>query len=131
MWFSVLWGAVIGVALTKDDHEMAVFGVFGMLLTLVLTILLYRQQSALRSLAETDSLTDLTNHRGFQEVLRSDLRAAAAKRSTVALVVLDLDDFKAINERHGHPFGDGVLRGIGAQLRKLVRVGDTAARTGG
>jgi diguanylate cyclase (GGDEF)-like protein len=131
MWFSVLWGAVIGVALTKDDHEMALFGVFGMLLTLVLTIFLYRQQSALRSLAETDSLTDLTNHRGFQEALRSELRAAAAKRGTVALVVLDLDDFKAVNERHGHPFGDGVLQGVGAQLRKLVRVGDTAARTGG
>src|SRR5213076_767116 len=52
-------------------------------------------------------------------------------RSTVALVVLDLDDFKAVNERHGHPFGDGLLQGVGAQLRKSVRSGDTAARTGG
>src|SRR6185312_15071305 len=68
---------------------------------------------------------------GFQEVLRSELVKGALEREPVALVTLDLDDFKAINERHGHPFGDGVLQGVGAQLRNSVRSGDTAARTGG
>ena len=129
--FSVLWGALLGVALSRDDHELALYGGIGMVFTVLLTVILYRQQSALQSLAETDSLTGLTNHRGFQQALRGELRAAATKRSTVALVVLDLDDFKAINEHHGHPFGDGVLQGVGAQLRKSVRGGDTAARTGG
>jgi diguanylate cyclase (GGDEF)-like protein len=127
----VLWGAVLGLAVFKDDHELALFGVAGMLLTVVLTVLVYRQQSALQSLAETDSLTGLMNHRGFQQALRSELWAAATKGRTVALAVLDLDDFKAINERHGHPFGDGVLQGVGAQLSASVRGGDTAARTGG
>jgi diguanylate cyclase (GGDEF)-like protein len=131
MGFSVLWGTVLGLALSKDDHELVLFGVLGMVLTLVLTVVLYRQQSALQSLAETDSLTGLTNHRGFQQALRSELRTAAAEGGSVALVVLDLDDFKAINECHGHPFGDSVLQGVGAQLRKSVRGGDTAARTGG
>ena len=131
MGFSVLWGALIGVALSRDDHELALYSAVGMVFTVLFTIVLYRQQSALQSLAETDSLTELTNHRGFQEALRSELRAAGARRSTVALVVLDLDDFKAINEHHGHPFGDGVLQGVAAQLRKSVRGGDTAARTGG
>jgi diguanylate cyclase (GGDEF)-like protein len=102
-----------------------------MVLTLALTILIYRQQSQLRDLAETDALTELTNHRGFQQVLRSELQRAALEREPVALIALDLDDFKAINERHGHPFGDGVLQGVGAQLRNSVRDGDTAARTGG
>jgi diguanylate cyclase (GGDEF)-like protein len=129
--FSLLWGAVIGVAVSNDDGELALFGVLGMLLTIVLTVVLYRQQSALQSLAETDSLTGLTNHRGFQQALRSELRKASAQRTIVALVALDLDDFKAINERHGHPFGDGVLHGVGAVLRKSVRGNDTAARTGG
>jgi diguanylate cyclase (GGDEF)-like protein len=129
--FSLLWGAVIGAALSKDDLELALFGVLGMLLTVGLTVVLHRQQSALQSLAETDSLTGLTNHRGFQQALRSELRKAAIHRTTVALVVLDLDDFKAINEHHGHTFGDGVLQGVGARLRKSVREGDTAARTGG
>jgi diguanylate cyclase (GGDEF)-like protein len=131
MGFSVLWGAVVGAALPRDDYELALFGVSGMLITIVLTVLLYRQQSALQSLSQTDSLTGLTNHRGFQQTLRSELRTAAAKGRTVALVVLDLDDFKTINERHGHPFGDGVLQGVGAQLSASVRGEDTAARTGG
>lgn len=131
MGFSVLWGAVIGLALSKGDHELALFGGVGMLLTVILTILLYRQQSALQSLAETDSLTGLTNHRGFQQALRSQLRRAATAHGTLALVVLDLDDFKAINEQHGHPFGDELLQGVAAQLRRSVRRGDIAARTGG
>ena len=131
MGFSLLWGAVLGLAISKDDYELAAVGVVGMLLTIFLTVLLYRQQSALRSLAETDSLTGLANHRGFQQALRTKLGEAASRRENVSLVVLDLDDFKTINERHGHPFGDGVLQGVGAQLRKFVRSGDTAARTGG
>ena len=129
--FSLLWGAVFGLALSRDDLTLATFSGLGMGLTLVLTMLMYRQQSQLRDLAETDTLTELTNHRGFQEVLRSELVKGALEREPVALVTLDLDDFKAINERHGHPFGDGVLQGVGAQLRNSVRSGDTAARTGG
>ena len=129
--FSMLWGAVLGLAVTENDQELALFGVVGMVLTLVLTVLLHRQQSALRSLAETDSLTGLTNHRGFQQALRSELRTAGGRRDSLALVVLDLDDFKAINEHHGHTFGDRVLQGVGLQIRKSLRAGDTAARTGG
>ena len=129
--FSLLWGAVLGLALSQGDQELAAFGVLGMLITIVLTVLLHRQHTALEGLAEIDSLTGLTNHRGFQQTLRSELSQAASRRDNVALVVLDLDDFKAINERHGHPFGDGVLQGVGAELRKSVGGEDTAARTGG
>ena len=70
-------------------------------------------------LAETDPLTGLINHRGFQQALRSELERAAARRESVALVALDLDDFKTINERHGHPFGDGVLEGVGARASQV------------
>jgi diguanylate cyclase (GGDEF)-like protein len=129
--FSLLWGTVLGLAITKDDSGLATFSAVGMLLTLALTWILYRQQTQLLDLAETDTLTGLMNHRGFQSALRRDLREAAVYQEPVALVVLDLDDFKAINERHGHPFGDGVLEGVGAQLRKSIRRGDTASRTGG
>ena len=129
--FSLLWGGVFGLAIARDDLTLAIFSGLGMVLTLALTMLIYRQQSQLRDLAETDTLTELTNHRGFQQVLRSELQRAALEREPLALVALDLDDFKAINERHGHPFGDGVLQGVGAQLRNSVRDGDTAARTGG
>ncbi len=129
--FSIVWGTVIGLAFTRGDPELAAFAGVGMLFTLALTVLLYRQRIELRELAETDTLTGLINHRGFQQALRKQLHRAATRREPVALVALDLDDFKAINERHGHLFGDGVLQGVAAQLRKTVRRGDIAARTGG
>lgn len=129
--FSLLWGGLFGLAVTRSDSGLEAFSAVGMLLTLVLTGVLYRQQTQLRDLAETDTLTGLMNHRGFQQVLRRELQRAAIQHDSVALVALDLDDFKAINERHGHPFGDGVLQGVGALLRGSVRRGDTAARTGG
>src|SRR6266576_3057714 len=78
--FSLLWGAVFGISMSQSDGDLAVFGVVGMLLT----ALLYRQQTALQNLAETDSLTGITNHRGFQQALRRELRAAAAKSGTIA-----------------------------------------------
>jgi diguanylate cyclase (GGDEF)-like protein len=129
--FSIVWGTFIGIATSRGDPALASFAGVGMLFTIGLTVLLYRKEAELRDLAETDTLTGLINHRGFQQALRGELRRAALRRDSIALVALDLDDFKAINERHGHPFGDGVLQGVAAQLRKAVRRGDIAARTGG
>jgi diguanylate cyclase (GGDEF)-like protein len=129
--FSIIWGTVIGLAATRGATGVAAFAGVGALFTLAVTVLLYRQQAELRDLAETDRLTGLINHRGFQQALRSELQKAAVRRGAVALVALDLDDFKAINELHGHTFGDGVLEGVAAQLRKSVRGADIAARTGG
>jgi len=129
--FSLLWGAILGLAISRSDTELAASAAAGMLLTLGLTALLYREQVELRDLAETDTLTGLINHRGFQQALRGELRRAGTRGDSVALVALDIDDFKAVNERHGHPFGDGVLQGVSAQLQESVRRGDIAARTGG
>ena len=129
--FSLLWGAILGIAISRDDSVLAACSAVGVLLTFALIALVYREQTQLRDLAESDQLTGLVNHRGFQQILRRELHRAAAQSESLSLIAFDLDDFKAINERHGHPFGDGVLVGVGAQLRKSVRVGDTAARTGG
>jgi diguanylate cyclase (GGDEF)-like protein len=129
--FSLLWGGALGIAIKDGNTGLVIFSLLGMLLTGLLTALLYRGQAELRDLANADQLTGLINHRGFHESLRRELSRAAENGGTLALVVLDLDDFRAINERHGHPFGDGVLTGVGAELRKNVRTGDTAARMGG
>src|SRR4051794_30312527 len=122
---------MLGAGVSGGDQGLAAFSAVGMLLTFALTAMFYRQRAELRDLAETDTLTGLMNHRGFQQALRGELERAADNQESVALVALDIDDFKAVNERHGHPFGDGVLEGVAAQLRKSIRRGDIAARTGG
>ena len=81
--------------------------------------------------AESDPLTAIMNRRGFERELR---RAAAHVRrygGNAALVYLDLDGFKPVNDRHGHAAGDAVLKAVAAVLLGSVRASDMAARIGG
>lgn len=128
LWTAVLWfGHNVFESFTLER-----VGVVGLVLTCVLIAWIGRRQAVeLRDLAHTDPLTGLANHRGFHEALEVELEDAARSGAELSLVSIDLDDFKAINDAHGHPYGDEVLRGIGAQLRASVRDGDIAARVGG
>jgi diguanylate cyclase (GGDEF)-like protein/putative nucleotidyltransferase with HDIG domain len=97
----------------------------------LLTIALYersthRAMQALR-LALTDPLTGLGNHRHFHERLQRELLAAQDRRTPLSLCLLDVDDFKRVNDRFGHPTGDQVLAEIAARLRH----GGEAFRLGG
>ena len=67
--------------------------------------------------AQTDSLTGLWNHRSFHERLRSELVRSSAQQDSTALVMIDLDDFKKVNDVYGHALGDTVLIGISEILR--------------
>ena len=78
-----------------------------------------------------DSLTGLANRRLFQEHLTLALALAGRRRGTVAVLFLDLDHFKVINDMLGHTMGDALLRLIGRRLKSCVREGDTVARVGG
>ncbi len=128
----LLWvAAVIVAALQIDGPTLIVLGGAGVLVTVALLLLVQRQHSRLRSLAGTDALTGLANHRRFHETLAEELARARELGGPVALVVLDLDNFKPVNETHGHPYGDEVLRAVGAALRAAVPPGGQAARIGG
>ncbi len=81
--------------------------------------------------AQTDSLTGLWNHRTFHERLRNEVVRASTERSTVALLMLDLDDFKRVNDIYGHAVGDQVLVELAVELRASVRQSDDVCRTGG
>lgn len=84
-----------------------------------------------RRLADTDALTGLRNRRFFHETLLRECTRAHRYGRTLALLVLDVDDFKAINERVGHLAGDAVLAETGARLRGVLRASDIACRVGG
>jgi diguanylate cyclase (GGDEF)-like protein/PAS domain S-box-containing protein len=83
----------------------------------------------LKGLAETDALTGLLNRAGFEADLAR--RASAGDGPGLALLYIDLDHFKPVNDRHGHPVGDQLLRQFAARLRTLVRPTDAVARLGG
>jgi diguanylate cyclase (GGDEF)-like protein len=81
--------------------------------------------------ATTDGLTGLANHRAFQHGCEVMLERARRNGQPLCLLLADLDHFKSINDRFGHPRGDQVLRKVAAVLRETVRAGDLAARYGG
>lgn len=85
----------------------------------------------LENMTVTDELTGLLNRRGFDAILRRNLMSAARYDEAGILAYLDLNGFKKINDRHGHPAGDDVLRTVGRHLQQNIRATDYAARLGG
>jgi diguanylate cyclase (GGDEF)-like protein/PAS domain S-box-containing protein len=81
--------------------------------------------------ASHDSLTGLLNRREMERRMHTALENAKVDRSTLAVVMIDLDGFKSINDRFGHSAGDDFLRHVATSLRESVRAGDLIARFGG
>ncbi|WP_327440405.1 diguanylate cyclase domain-containing protein [Pseudomonas donghuensis] len=92
---------------------------------------LRQAEEELRFLAHHDPLTALTNRSLFNQRMESALRAAAHHQSPLALLFLDINDFKGINDVHGHAMGDRILCTIARRLEGCVRETDTVARMGG
>jgi diguanylate cyclase (GGDEF)-like protein len=78
-----------------------------------------------------DGLTQIPNKRYFLEVLTRELGRAARYRRPLALAMIDIDHFKAVNDRYGHLGGDGVLRALAARVKPIIRKEDVFARYGG
>jgi len=90
-----------------------------------------RLQLSFQRLAETDGLTGLANRAHFTAQCEQRLAKANAAGRTLAVVLFDLDHFKQVNDRHGHPAGDAVLRAVGEAIRSALRPGIQAGRMGG
>jgi diguanylate cyclase (GGDEF)-like protein len=88
-------------------------------------------RASLEHQAQTDSLTGLYNHRHFHERLRAELTRISRTRDTVAVLMLDLDDFKRVNDVYGHGEGDRVLVALAKLLLSVVRASDVVCRVGG
>jgi diguanylate cyclase (GGDEF)-like protein len=92
---------------------------------------LKREELRLRRASLTDELTRLYNRRGFLTLADQQLRIARRQQKDAVLLYVDMDDFKALNDRHGHAEGDRALAAIGRLLRRAVRDCDVVARMGG
>jgi diguanylate cyclase (GGDEF)-like protein len=94
--------------------------------------LLDQANHALEGISLEDSLTGIANRRSFDKQFEEEWRRARRARLPIALVTLDIDHFKELNDSHGHPAGDAWLRAVAQYLRENVRrTGDVVARYGG
>jgi diguanylate cyclase (GGDEF)-like protein/PAS domain S-box-containing protein len=93
---------------------------------------LHTTTKQLKHLVRTDGLTDLLNRRAFDEAIELEIRRSARSATPLSLLLIDVDSFKAYNDRYGHPAGDGCLRLVSQHLKaSLKRPADLAARYGG
>jgi len=90
-----------------------------------------RMQEGLHSLAYTDPMTGLQNYRAFRATLDDEWKRSVRYRRPLSVILIDLDGFKGVNDRYGHPAGDKLLAGIAGILQETVRETDIPARYGG
>ena len=90
-----------------------------------------RMEEEIRHMAHHDSLTGLPNRRLFADILRVELAQGRRHKSKLAVLFLDLDRFKDINDTLGHEVGDELLKEVARRFRKTIREADTVARIGG
>jgi diguanylate cyclase (GGDEF)-like protein len=90
-----------------------------------------RTEAYLRRLATTDILTGLPNRRSFQTLLTKCVRRSEQRQEPLALLLLDLDNFKYVNDSMGHPVGDDLLKHVAALLARTLPAGDHVCRLGG
>lgn len=128
------------------QHPKLVAGMAAMLLALLMLVGYFRSlnrrlHSALRQVRETESelirqantdgLTGLCNRKWFNEIIETEIGRALRYKRPLAMLLMDLDHFKAVNDKFGHPVGDQVLIAVADRIRSSVRRGDVAARVGG
>ncbi len=122
-----LYRSGVGVGFTDDEFELAKR--FADAAALAIDNAQIRAR--LEHQAQTDSLTGLFNHRSFHERLRGALQEVSRTHKPVAVLMLDIDDFKRVNDVHGHGIGDELLKLLADTVRRAVRPEDIVCRLGG
>jgi diguanylate cyclase (GGDEF)-like protein len=119
----------LGEEASFDDDEFELAKRFGDAAALALDNAQIRVR--LEHQAQTDPLTGLYNHRAFHERLRQALTSASRSHEAVSILMLDIDDFKRVNDVYGHGAGDEILRSLADTLKDAVRASDVVYRLGG
>lgn len=90
-----------------------------------------RQMEKIAKMAHHDMLTELPNRTYFSEILEHNISRATRKKRALAILFIDLDKFKPVNDTYGHDIGDKLLIAVAGRMRKCLRAGDVASRVGG
>ncbi len=127
---------VLGVERVSYVHYIVPFFVgllFGILLSALIKLywVLLEKEEKLERLSLTDDLTGLPNRRGVMSFLEFEISKSKRYEEPLSVALLDLDDFKAINDTYGHLVGDTVLREFAALMRSKLRASDIVGRWGG
>jgi diguanylate cyclase (GGDEF)-like protein len=125
----VIWADEPEDRLVPTEERLQALRIFANQAASALTLATQFEQ--MRFLADHDPLTQLPNRRAFMRELERTVSEAIETRQPLSLVILDLDDLKALNDRHGHANGDDCLVRIGRLLKTELRPGDQAFRIGG
>lgn len=135
LWAAILVGPLVRITGPRDSIALAMISGGAFLLVMARMTGLNRALSSasaeLANQANTDALTGLANRFAFTARLEEALQVEPRGGSTQALVFVDLDDFKYVNDSQGHHGGDVLLQVVGERLRRLVRSEDLVARLGG
>jgi diguanylate cyclase (GGDEF)-like protein/PAS domain S-box-containing protein len=123
---SLLWVEVHSNPLSDESGEL-----YGAVASYDDVTLRVEQDRRTRHEADHDPLTGLANRRALERTLETALSRASARGRSVGVLMLDLDGFKGVNDRHGHAAGDQALREVARRLRRCVRERDLVARLGG
>jgi diguanylate cyclase (GGDEF)-like protein len=136
-----LRGAEADAADTRDTRYNYIIAILGALMLALLAAAVLGAARAhrrtlelteeLERLATTDALTGLPNRRQLMTAMETEVLRAGRAGRPLSLALLDVDRFKAINDTHGHPVGDDVLRVVAEELRRVTRGGDLLGRFGG
>ena len=130
-------GGIVGIGIqasaTDDDVKLLVIeSILSTLLNVVGSVkAISKYTKDLEYYATRDPLTDLVNQRVFWDLIEHEVERSEAYGHKFALLVIDLDNFKSINDTHGHAMGDELLRRFAATVQNLLRKGDLFARYGG
>ncbi|TFH88431.1 bifunctional diguanylate cyclase/phosphodiesterase [Billgrantia azerbaijanica] len=130
-------GGIVGIGVQSDLAQdplrhIVIDGILSTLLNLVGSVkAIYKYTKDLEFYATRDPLTALHNQRVFKDLLGYEVGRAQRHRYSFSLLMMDMDNFKTVNDRYGHAFGDQFLQAFAETLTKSVRPGDFLARYGG
>ncbi|MCB1906846.1 MAG: EAL domain-containing protein [Rhodocyclaceae bacterium] len=130
-------GGIVGIGLQPDPAEdparlLVIDSVLSTLLNVVGSVkAIHRYTSELEYFATRDPLTKLYNQRIFWELLENEIARSTRRETRFVILLVDVDNFKSINDSHGHAFGDSFLQAVAQALRQSVRPDDIVARYGG